>query len=163
MDTQWRHNKSKISENLGRCGRQNMLRPYLKIWEWEWIFGPAVKAFSSLGVRSPWLILINPSPSNVKSEKMINWSRLWTSWKDYNSDEDINLPSNIHVSACYPCQPCYDCWHINRSIGLTRSCLNRLGPCRITETRQREDHFLLQCRAVGRSENLGGQLVIWWA
>ena len=33
-DTQWRH-KSKKSENLGRCGRQNMLRPYLKIWDWE--------------------------------------------------------------------------------------------------------------------------------
>ena len=28
-DTQWRH-KSKKSEILGRCGRQNMLRPYLK-------------------------------------------------------------------------------------------------------------------------------------
>ena len=52
-DTQWRH-KSKISENLCRCGRQKMLRPYLKIWEWEWIFGRAVKAISSLGVRSPW-------------------------------------------------------------------------------------------------------------
>ena len=53
-DTQWRH-KSKISEKLGRCGRQNMLRPYLKIWDWDWIFGRAVKAISSLGVRSPWL------------------------------------------------------------------------------------------------------------
>ena len=52
-DTQRRH-KSKKSEKLGRCGRQNMLRPYLKIWEWEWIFGHAVKAISSLGVRSPW-------------------------------------------------------------------------------------------------------------
>ena len=52
-DTQWRQ-KSKISEKLGRCGRQNMLPPYLKIWEWEWIFGRAVKAISSLGVRSPW-------------------------------------------------------------------------------------------------------------
>ena len=51
-DTQWRH-KSKISEKLGRCGRKNMLRPYLKIWEWEWIFGRAVKAISSRGVRSP--------------------------------------------------------------------------------------------------------------
>ena len=30
-DTQWRH-KSKISEKLGWCGRQNMLRPYLKTW-----------------------------------------------------------------------------------------------------------------------------------
>ena len=36
-DTQWRH-KSKISEKKGRCGRHNMLQPYLKIWEWEWIF-----------------------------------------------------------------------------------------------------------------------------
>ena len=46
MDTQLRH-KSKKSENLGGCGRQNVLRPYLKIWEWEWIFGHAVKAVSS--------------------------------------------------------------------------------------------------------------------
>ena len=46
--TQWRH-KSKKSENLGRCGRQNMLRPYLKIWDWELIFGRAVKAISSAG------------------------------------------------------------------------------------------------------------------
>ena len=53
-DTQWRH-KSKISEKMGRCGRQNMLPRYLKIWEWAWIFGRAVKAIASLGVRSPWL------------------------------------------------------------------------------------------------------------
>ena len=57
-DTQWKH-KSKISEKLGRCGRQNMLWPYLKIWDWEWIFGRAVKAISSLGVRSPWLLSCN--------------------------------------------------------------------------------------------------------
>lgn len=50
-DTQWRH-KSKKSENLGQCGRKNMLRTYLKIWEWELIFGRAVKAISSPGVRS---------------------------------------------------------------------------------------------------------------
>ena len=31
-----------------------MLWPYLKIWEWELIFGRAVKAISSLVVRSPW-------------------------------------------------------------------------------------------------------------
>ena len=54
-DTQWRH-KSKISEKLGRCGIQNMLRPYLKIWDWDWIFGRAVEAISSLGVRTPCLI-----------------------------------------------------------------------------------------------------------
>ena len=53
-DTQWQH-KSKISENLGRCGRQNMLPPYLKIWDWDWVFGRAVKTISSLGVRSPCL------------------------------------------------------------------------------------------------------------
>ena len=53
-DTQWRH-KSKISEKLGWCGRQNMLRPYLKIWDWDWIFGSAVKAVSFLDIRSPWL------------------------------------------------------------------------------------------------------------
>ena len=52
--TQWRHIFiDKISEKLGRCGRQNIFWPYLKIWEWEWIFGRAVKAISSLGVRSP--------------------------------------------------------------------------------------------------------------
>ena len=27
--------KSKISEKLGRCGRQTVLRPYLKIWDWD--------------------------------------------------------------------------------------------------------------------------------
>ena len=52
-DKQWRH-KSKKSENLGRCGKQNMLWPYLKIWEWELIFSHAVKPISSPGVRSPW-------------------------------------------------------------------------------------------------------------
>ena len=55
-DTQWQH-KSNISEKLGRYGRQNMLPPYLKIWEWEWIFGRAVNAISSLSVRSPCLDL----------------------------------------------------------------------------------------------------------
>ena len=69
-DTQWRH-KSKISEKLGRCGRQNMLPPYLKIWEWEWIFGRAVKAISSLGVRSlcsgtwSFYFISRPSTQNI--------------------------------------------------------------------------------------------------
>ena len=35
----------KKSEILGRCGRQNMLRPYLKILDWDWI------EFSSLQWR----------------------------------------------------------------------------------------------------------------
>ena len=30
-----------------------MLWPYLKIWDWDLIFGRAVKTISSLGVRSP--------------------------------------------------------------------------------------------------------------
>ena len=51
MNTQGRH-KSKKSEKLGQCGRQNMLWPYLKIWHWDLIFGRAGKAISSLGVRS---------------------------------------------------------------------------------------------------------------
>ena len=53
-DTQWRH-ESKKSENLGQCGRQNMLQPYLRIWDWDWIFGCAVKAIFSPGVRSSCL------------------------------------------------------------------------------------------------------------
>ena len=57
-DTQWRH-KSKISEKSGWCGRQNMLRPYLKIWEREWIFDRAVKAISSLGFHSPVVYAIH--------------------------------------------------------------------------------------------------------
>ena len=50
-DSQWRH-KSKKSEMLGQCG---MLRSYLKIWDWDWIFGRALKLISSWGVRSPWV------------------------------------------------------------------------------------------------------------
>ena len=30
-----------------------MLRPYLKNWDWDSIFGHTVKAISSLGVHSP--------------------------------------------------------------------------------------------------------------
>ena len=52
-DTQWRH-ESKKFENLGRCGKWSMLQPNLKIWDWELIFGHAMKAISSTGVRSPW-------------------------------------------------------------------------------------------------------------
>ena len=33
---------------------KDMLRSYLKVWDWDWIFGRAVKAISSLGVCSPW-------------------------------------------------------------------------------------------------------------
>ena len=33
-----------------------MLWPYLKIWDWDLIFGNAVRAISSPGVRSPWIV-----------------------------------------------------------------------------------------------------------
>ena len=39
---------------MGRCGRQNMLRQYLKNWDCDLIFGRAVKVISSPGVRSSW-------------------------------------------------------------------------------------------------------------
>ena len=44
-------------KNLGIYGRQNMLRPYIKIWDWKLIFGHAVKAISSPDIRSPWYVL----------------------------------------------------------------------------------------------------------
>ena len=38
-----------------------MLWPYLNIWDWDWLFGRAVKAISSPGVRSPCLdAYVNP-------------------------------------------------------------------------------------------------------
>ena len=82
-DTQWRH-KSKISEKLDWCGRQNMLPPYLKNWVWDWIFGHAVKAISSLGVRSPWS---QSTSSETHSEipyssiKEIPITNFHTNWK----------------------------------------------------------------------------------
>ena len=83
-DTQWRH-KSKISEKMGRCGRQNMLPPYLKIWEWEWIFGRAVKAISSLGVRSPWVgswlqseMFLSNSVDMMKNLPAVLWAQCST-------------------------------------------------------------------------------------
>ena len=54
----------KKSEILGRCGRQNMLRPYLNIWDWDLIFGRAVKAISSPGIRSPWAEGLNSGYRN---------------------------------------------------------------------------------------------------
>ena len=42
-------------KDTGQCGRQNMLWPYLTIWDWDWIFVRAVKTISFLGVCSLWL------------------------------------------------------------------------------------------------------------
>ena len=48
----------KQSEILGRCGRRNILWPYLTIWDWDLTFGRAAKAISSPGVRSPWAVTL---------------------------------------------------------------------------------------------------------
>ena len=50
-----------------------MLRPYLKIWEWERIFGHAMKAISSPGVRARAL------PERVQIEKKIEGKLFATS------------------------------------------------------------------------------------
>ena len=60
-----------------------MLRPYLKIWEWELIFGCAVKAISSPGVRSLWVF---------GSEKVQNYADVINEW----SLSVIELPSKVH-------------------------------------------------------------------
>ena len=91
--TPCRH-KSKISEKLGRYGWQNMLRPYLKIWEWEWIFGRAVKTISSLGVRSPWQ---NGLKYFLKSHQNLDPISLWRArdnlWKEVVWDSvNVYLP-----------------------------------------------------------------------
>ena len=50
-----------------------MLRPYLKIWEWEWIFGRAVRVISSPGVRSPWVAgSMLHSRRSIKSKYSMN-------------------------------------------------------------------------------------------
>ena len=55
--TQRKH-KSKESENLGPCGRQNMF------WDWDLIFSRAVMAIFSPGVRSSWKKLKLPVVMN---------------------------------------------------------------------------------------------------
>ena len=63
----------KKSEILGRCGRQNMLRPYLKIWDWDLNFGRAVKLISSLGVRSPCQHTSTHTKMNIGTLKNPIW------------------------------------------------------------------------------------------
>ena len=106
-DTQWRH-KSKKSEILGRCGRQNMLRPYLKIWDWDLIFGCAVKVISSPGVRSPW---VNLSIKNGSFAKLLSFfclsfsgeRKIWGNERIYFPENpdlcliSVGTPPNLHV------------------------------------------------------------------
>ena len=78
-NTQLKH-ISKVSEKFGRCGRQNTLWLYLKIWEWDLIFGRAVKAISSPGVRSlcllPLQIAYHMQNSNCNSPDVWNELKL---------------------------------------------------------------------------------------
>ena len=53
-----------------------MLRPYLKIWEWEWIFGRSVKAISFLGVRG-----LYHRASYRKSKIALGWLGLAGFWR----------------------------------------------------------------------------------
>ena len=104
-DTQWRHT-SNISEKLGRCGRQNMLRPYLKIWEWEWIFGRAVKAISSLGVRSPWIHARmennNLSQFSYKITRICKKTgKSWRLSQAKNQIRKVFNPQNRYIICCH--------------------------------------------------------------
>ena len=84
-DAKWRH-KSKISEKLGQCGKHNIFRQYLKIWDWDWIFGITVKAISSQGVRSPCtvqLISVPDQPGRIQMHYWILKTNSWLSWYIY--------------------------------------------------------------------------------
>ena len=50
-----------------------MLWPYLKNWEWEWIFGRAVKTISYLGVRSLWLGIFHQWTKTSRNEFFSKW------------------------------------------------------------------------------------------
>ena len=56
-DSQWKH-KSKKSENLGQCGRQSMLRLYLKIWFWAFQWGQFPHRASVVRGRHYYLITV---------------------------------------------------------------------------------------------------------
>ena len=47
-----------------------MLWPYLKILDWDLIFGRAVKAISSPGVRSPWQV-------SSKAARAVRFVNFW--------------------------------------------------------------------------------------
>ena len=97
-DTQWRH-KSEKSETLGRCGRKNMLRTYLKIWNLDLILGRAVKAISSLGVRSPWSNQIFSNVGNHKgNEKILSNRKIYTTYHrfgDFSWYYELDIISDI--------------------------------------------------------------------
>ena len=62
--------------HVGPRGRQNMLRPYLKMWEWEWIFGPCSEGDFLTG--RPLVSALNDSnfsafgPAKLLKKKLFN-------------------------------------------------------------------------------------------
>ena len=83
-----------------------MLRPYIKIWEWEWFFGHAVKAISTLGVWSPCL---SPIYSLAQRSTEYFWKRTKHSlgltigeraWK-FIAHEAAVLPPSLHKGRHY--------------------------------------------------------------
>ena len=77
-----------------------MLRPYLKIWEWEWIFGRAVKAFSSLGVRSSWFWVLGIKEGLVECATVCVKSVVILIDRYIHSYISVRMP-NVSVSASW--------------------------------------------------------------
>ena len=92
-----------MSEKLGRCGRPNMPRPYLKICDWDWIFGRAVKAISSLGIRavahgctSSDKSAIRPC-SNLAHELHTYLLNLWADFQLWSTKRANKFIFHIHI------------------------------------------------------------------
>ena len=79
---------------MGRCDRQNILRPYLKIWDWDLIFGRAVKAISSPGVefltfRRPWHMFTLEKAEIIYANIQANLTNLFADEKYSHSNAPI--------------------------------------------------------------------------
>ena len=94
-DAQWRH-KSNKSENLGQCGRQNMLGPYLKFGSGSWFSATQCMQFphwASLvrGAAAQLNQYLSNNSSNLLTEgrqqitKYLSdiqaWGNMWGKWK----------------------------------------------------------------------------------
>ena len=83
-----------------------MLRLYLKTWEWELIFGRAVKSISTLGVHSPCSKLCKEitfqCPStlqpNMKSWWNLKISRDFLSWNHLEISQDFLSRNYLKIS-----------------------------------------------------------------
>ena len=80
-----------------------MFQPYLKIWEWELIFGRAVKAISSPGVRSPW------EGSNIFRKfstywcKKVTWGKKGSKIQEKLKTSFVDGPFNVHLNDLHYC------------------------------------------------------------